>query len=124
MGHIFGFGTSAIFSEQTSGGGLLSGPELFVGPNALLVTNGEGVPIDRTKHVEDGFRNNSVLMDPTSTTGARKLPTDIDKAMLADIGWEIDGFTKIGSRFPITTQRSETVFGSDVADVLNGLGGG
>lgn len=123
MGHIFGFGTSAIFSEQTSGGGLLSGPELFVGPNALLVTNGEGVPIDRTKHVEDGFRNNSVLMDPTSTTGARKLPTDIDKAMLADIGWEIDGFTKIGSRFPITTQRSETVFGSDVADVLNGLGG-
>ena len=62
-------------------------------------------------------------MDPSSTTGVRKQPTDIDKAMLADIGWEIDGFTKIGSRFPITTEGSETVFGSDVTDILNGLGG-
>ena len=51
------------------------------------------------------------------------MPTDIDKAMLADIGWEIDGFIKQGTTPAIATDGPETIFGSILADTINGLRG-
>ncbi|MGI3187359.1 peptidoglycan DD-metalloendopeptidase family protein, partial [Nioella aestuarii] len=116
IGHVLGFGTTAAFSAFNQGG-------TFVGPNTLALTGGLGVPLTSNEHVQDGYLNDSVLMDPTSTLGARKALSDIDRAMLADIGWEIDGFVKQGSTPPIATAGSETIFGSIVADVIDGLAG-
>lgn len=119
IGHILGFGTTATFRAQT---GLI---DVFNGPNAIAANGGEPVPLTRDLfHVADGFLGDTVLLDPTSTRGVRKLPTQIDLAILADIGYEIDGFTKQGTPFPITTARSDgTIFGSDLGDFYDALAG-
>ena len=116
IGHILGVGTNAVFASKITNG-------VFEGPNVLAVNNGVGVPIEGTAHVQDGFGGGTVLMDPTSTVGQRKLPSDIDKALLADIGWEIEGFTKQGETPAIATDGAEVIFGRDVADTINALGG-
>jgi hypothetical protein len=116
IGHILGFGTSAAFTAFNQAGS-------FVGPNTLNANNSQGVPLTASEHVQDGFRNDMVLMDPTSKDGTRQLPTDIDKAILADIGWEIDGFTKQGSTTIIGTASGETLFGSLKGEEMNGAGG-
>lgn len=116
MGHIFGIGTSGAFTALNEG-------SVFKGANALRVTGGQGVPLDSTEHVKDGYRGDSILMDPTLSDGRRILPTEIDKAILADIGWEIDGFSKEGSQPAIATNNRDVIFGTDGADTINGLGG-
>ncbi|WP_371158186.1 hypothetical protein [Jannaschia sp. 2305UL9-9] len=118
IGHVMGVGTASIFDQIGAGGS-------FDGPNSVRVNGGSGIPlVADLSHVVDGFEGDTVLMDPTSTTGSRKLPTDIDRALLADIGYEIAGFTKEGFTPPIVTEGDDiTVFGQNVADVIDGLGG-
>lgn len=118
IGHILGHGTSAAFDQFDIGGA-------FNGPNALQVNNGQPIPLESStdQHVRDGIRNDSVLMDPSLTTGTRTVPTDIDKAILADIGYEIAGFSHQGTQPPIATDNGETIFGTVVADMLSGGGG-
>jgi hypothetical protein len=117
IGHILGFGTAGIFDQIASGG-------LFDGPNALSVNGGAPIPLAGDKsHVEDAFAGDSVLMDPSQTTGQRKMPTVYDLAMLADIGYEIEGFAKQGVTPPIATEGAETIFGTIVGDLISGLGG-
>ncbi|TFL17089.1 calcium-binding protein [Jannaschia formosa] len=117
IGHVLGFGTAAIFDAIGAG-------RAFDGPNALAVNGGEPIPLQAgLGHVENGFAMDSVLMDPSLTNGRRSLPTGIDKAMLADIGWEIAGFTAQGATSPLATEEGETIFGTVVADAIDGLGG-
>ena len=116
IGHILGFSTSPTFDAFVSGG-------RFGGPNALAANGGQSIPLTADGHVEEGFMNDSVLLDPISTSGVRTLPSNIDLAILADIGYEIDGFTAQGSSFEIATNQGETIFGRDIADAINGLGG-
>jgi len=117
IGHVLGFGTSAIFDQIGAGG--------FDGPNALAVNGGAPIPLEPDLgHVVDGFAGDSVLMDPVGTFGVRKTPTDIDKALLADIGYEIAGFAKQGSTPAIATDGADgTIFGTIVGDRIDGLGG-
>ncbi|MEL6217824.1 MAG: DUF4214 domain-containing protein [Pseudomonadota bacterium] len=117
IAHVLGFGTSAAFDAQMTG-------QTFAGPNALSVTDGRGIPLDRTLHVEDGFEGDMVLLDPTGTTGERKLPTEFDLAILADIGFEIDGFVTQGSQPPLATEGADVaIFGTNIGDFIDALGG-
>lgn len=118
IGHVLGIGTAPIYDQIAAGG-------VFDGPNALAVTSGAGIPLEgNLSHVQDGYDGNQVLMDPTTTTGTRKLPSTYDLAMLADIGYEITGYTAQGSTPALTTSgNDQTVFGTIIGDLINGLGG-
>lgn len=117
LGHVLGVGTSGAFDSWIV-------DHWFTGPNAIAVNDGRPVPIDHDlSHVEDGFAGDSVALDPTLVTGTRVLISDYDAAILADIGYEIDGFTKQGVTPPLATNGSERVFGREVADNIDGLAG-
>lgn len=114
IGHVLGIGTAPIFDSIVAG-------EAFDGVNAKAVNNGNPIPLESDlAHVKDGFQGDSVLLDPTKNSG-RNLPSDIDLAILADIGYEIDGFTAQGSTPPLATIEGETIFGSIVDDNIDGL---
>jgi len=117
IGHILGVGTSGAFSNLVTATG-------FDGPNARAVNGGTPIPLaPDLAHVADGFADDSTLMDPTLTTGTRGTPTAVDLALLADIGFEIDGFDTQGETPPLATDAGETIFGTVVADTLDGGGG-
>ncbi len=118
IAHILGFGSSGPFEGWTS-------PDGFEGPNALTANLGNPIPLEADgSHIADGFAGNSVLMDPLNFIGIRRLPSEFDIAILADIGYEIAGTTKVGSLPDITTPGDDaTVFGTIVDDVIDGLEG-
>lgn len=117
LGHVLGFGTSGAFDAF---GADLS----FDGPNARSANGGADVPLESdASHVVDGFNNDSVVMDPTIGPGVRKLPTDIDLAMLADIGFATTGFTAQGTTPAVATEGDEVIFGTILADTIDALGG-
>lgn len=116
IAHVLGFSTASTFSTLTS-------EDTFSGANTLALTNGVGVPLSEDGHVQDGYANDTVLMDPTYSREGRTVPGDIDKAILADIGYEIAGFSKQGARFPIVTESGDVVLGTDIADTINGQAG-
>lgn len=74
-------------------------------------------------HVEEGFLDDTVLMDPEINRGRRVLPSDVDKALLADIGYEIEGFTTEGETAEIVTENNEEIEGTIADDDINALGG-
>ncbi|MEQ9695215.1 matrixin family metalloprotease [Shimia sp. SDUM112013] len=117
IGHILGLGTAEIFEQIAQGG--------FDGPNALNANGGVPVPVEHDLvHVEEGHDDNMVLMDPTTSRGSRLLPSQIDLALLADIGYETTGFTAQGSTPALATNGADiTIFGREIADVIDGLGG-
>ncbi|MBC6481390.1 MAG: hypothetical protein GDA56_30200 [Hormoscilla sp. GM7CHS1pb] len=118
IGHILGIGTAGIFRKIGAG-------RAFYGPNALNVNEGQPIPLERDLfHVQEGFLNDTVSLDPTITNGIRTLPSQVDLALLADIGYEISGFTAQGSTPPIATSGDDLIFGTILADTIDGLGGG
>ena len=117
IGHVLGIGTSGAFD-----GWIVD--SAFTGPNAQSVNHGQPIPLtDDHAHVEDGFADDQVLLDPTLVTGTRVLLSTYDKALLADIGYEIDGFVTQGHTPAIATPAAERIFGRDVSDVIDGLEG-
>jgi hypothetical protein len=117
IGHVLGFGQAQVHDDIASGG--------FDGPNALSVNDGSPIPMDASlSHTAESFQDGAPLMSPSLTVGTRKEITDVDKAMLADIGWEITGFEAQGSQPPLATEGDDgTVFGTIVDDEIEGLGG-
>ena len=116
IGHILGVGTAPIFDILGAGGA-------FSGVNALAENGGNPIPLEQDLgHVQEGFNSNTVLFDPSKNSG-RNLPTNIDLALLADIGYEIDGFTTQGSTPEVATAGGETIFGSIIGDEIDGLQG-
>ena len=117
IGHVLGIGTSGAFERWIV-------DDAFTGLNAIAVNQGRPVPLtDDHAHVEDGYWGDAVALDPTLVTGTRVLLSAHDKALLADIGYEIDGFLKQGHTPAIATDAGERIFGRSVADSLDGLGG-
>ena len=116
IGHILGVGVAPIFDELGADGA-------FSGVNAVAANDGVAIPLEADlSHVSEGFANNSVLLDPLLNED-RNFPSDIDLAILADIGYEITGFSKQGSVPEIATDEAEEIFGSDVDDTIFGLAG-
>jgi Ca2+-binding RTX toxin-like protein len=118
IGHALGLGTAPAFDEWISGGA-------FTGPNATAANGGEAVPLDPGEaHVAAGHAGNTVVMDPSISSGQRVGLSDIDLGLLADIGYEVPGLAPQGTQPAITTEGDDqTVFGTVVADLLDGLGG-
>ena len=118
IGHVLGIGNAVIFETIGAGGA-------FDGPNALLANGGDPIPLEADlSHVVDGFAGDTVLMDPSSVQGQRLTPSPLDLAMLADIGYEVEGFTAQGSTPDIVTDGpDETVFGTILGDKIDALAG-
>uniref|UniRef100_UPI001CD02CB6 cadherin-like domain-containing protein n=1 Tax=Oscillatoria salina TaxID=331517 RepID=UPI001CD02CB6 len=85
IGHVLGIGTANIFSTIGEEGAL------FDGPNALSVNEGNPIPLENDlAHVLDGFTlrdGTQALMSPVDSS---RVPTVVDLALLADIGYEVD----------------------------------
>ncbi|MEM9968109.1 MAG: DUF4214 domain-containing protein [Pseudomonadota bacterium] len=117
LGHVLGIGTSGAFSALTSDLG-------FIGANTMALNAGVPIPLhDDLSHVAEGFAGNTVSLDPFLLAGSRILLSDFDKAMLADIGYDVSGFVAQGSQPAIETEDGELIFGSMFDDVIDGLGG-
>ena len=117
IGHVLGFGVTETFDRWIVN-------NVFTGPNAQSVTGGQGVPLEGDHaHVSEGYAGNDVLMDPYLTVGDSVTVSEIDKAILADLGYEIAGFTKQGVTPAIATNGAERIFGSSTNDTINGLAG-
>ena len=116
IGHILGIGTAPAFDAIGEGAS-------FDGVNTLASNNNQPVELEEDLgHVKDGFNDDQVLLDPILNQG-RNQPSAIDFAMLADIGYEIDGFIKQGSQPALATANAETIFGASFSDDVNGLAG-
>ena len=114
IGHILGIGVAPIFDVLGAGGS-------FSGANALAANDNSPIPLEANlSHVREGFKGNSVLLDPLLNEN-RSLPSDFDLALLADIGYEIAGYTKQGFTPDLATNESEQIIGSNTADEIDGL---
>ncbi len=118
IGHVLGLGTSGAW-------GLLAGGGAFDGPNARAANGGSAVPLEGDgAHVRAGHAGNGVVMDPSIAVGQRVAISEIDRALLADIGYEVAGMTAEGAPHAIVTEGDDqTVFGTVAADRIDALAG-
>lgn len=88
MGHLFGFGTSNSFKNQTD----LADHE-FTGANSVTEYDEDGNPPlnDGNDHWKDSIKDEGLetSMDPTIGPNKRKLFTPLDFAAMDDIGWTV-----------------------------------
>lgn len=86
LGHALGIGTSQAYDNWVSNG-------WFMGTNAKSQNGGNPIPLSPNGHVQDGFLASGVgteaTLDPSQTIGTRKLPNNLDIALLADIGYQV-----------------------------------
>ncbi|MDJ1180135.1 hypothetical protein PJF56_14815 [Roseofilum sp. BLCC_M91] len=87
LGHILGIGNTQAFNQWISG-------QTFMGPNALVITEGLGIPLATDlSHIQDHFLPNAIggesLLDPMISSGVRQFLTQLDLALLQDIGYQI-----------------------------------
>ncbi|MCU0565272.1 MAG: pre-peptidase C-terminal domain-containing protein [Oculatellaceae cyanobacterium Prado106] len=88
IAHVLGFNRSAnAFRSQVANGA-------FVGANAIALNGGNPIPLQSGgAHILDGYEfggSGETLMDPTSSSGGRQLPTMLDAAILNDLGYQIN----------------------------------
>ena len=86
IGHVLGIGIAPAFVSQVENG-------QFVGEQSVSLNEDLPVPLDRdVNHIEDGFTLDShgdALLDKSFTFGERNLPTNLDLAILSDIGYDV-----------------------------------
>jgi len=83
LAHVFGFGTSAVWDAFVEG-------QNFTGPAATAEFGGDVPLASDEAHFAEGTASDGeeALMDPSFTSGTRKLPTPLDSAVFQDLGWE------------------------------------
>ena len=117
IAHVLGVGTASTFFD-------LSSDKKFQGLNTKKLNGGIPLPLHEDgAHVEDGYNDDLILMDPTSTTGTRRSISEFDKSILADLGYLITGYEYYGEPFAIATSQGEKINGTTLNDILTGLGG-
>jgi len=88
IGHVLGIGTADSWNDKVSGGN-------FTGVNAVAAFGGNVPLASDHAHWAEGTKSTvmgavqEAMMDPTLTTGTRKLPTQLDFAALKDVGWQV-----------------------------------
>jgi len=91
IGHVLGFGTAPIFREQIKN-------NKFIGTQSIDFNGGKSVPLDESgTHIKNGYSldpNSDTLLDPFLTFGERNLPTNLDLALLTDIGYDVFAYDK------------------------------
>jgi PEP-CTERM motif len=96
VGHVLGIGTAPSFDRW------INAANQFTGPEAMAVY-GSAIPLDSigahwasgTKSPVGGTGSFDANLDPAVAPGHRELFTDLDKAVLADIGWELTAATAV-----------------------------
>ncbi|KAA3650363.1 MAG: PEP-CTERM sorting domain-containing protein, partial [Proteobacteria bacterium] len=87
LGHVLGIGTSAPWTNQRAG---LS----FTGA-AAMASYGGPVPLDDAGHLLKSIDSTFMgalqepALTPSITAGQRKYFTDLDWALLSDVGWQV-----------------------------------
>ena len=117
IGHALGFGTAGVFDALVVDSHL-------TGYNSVSLNQGNPVPLEQDdSHFESGFVGSPSTMEPYSLAGTREQISEFDKAALADIGYEIYGYSKQGQKFEISSYSGEIIFGTILSDIIFGLGG-
>jgi hypothetical protein len=89
IGHVLGIGTADSWNDKVSPG------NNFTGVNAVAAFGGNVPLASDLAHWKEGTQSTvmgavqEAMMDPTLTTGTRKLPTQLDFAALKDVGWQV-----------------------------------
>ena len=91
IGHVLGIGIAPRFSRLVKNGE-------FTGTASVGLNESQPIPLGKFEnHVKEGFSldvNSDPLLDESFTFGERTLPTDLDLAILADIGYEITAYDR------------------------------
>ena len=92
VGHVLGIGTSAAWNHDVSG-------SVFTGAAAKALNNGNDVPLAGSgpdsghlaKSVQSTFMGGlqEAALTPSISAGTRKYFTDMDWALLQDVGWQV-----------------------------------
>ncbi|WP_052055209.1 hypothetical protein [Myxosarcina sp. GI1] len=86
IGHVLGIGAAPVFDRLTN-----TIRKVFTGEYSKALNDGKAVPLDEDlSHVDDnhGVQNVDALLEPSLTKGERALPSDIDLALIKDVGYE------------------------------------
>lgn len=86
LGHLLGYGSADSWFSQIDSG-LFSG-DASIASYGGLVPIGPGHWAEGVMSTYNGI-DQETMMDPTTPSGIRQLPTDLDYAGLKDIGWEV-----------------------------------
>jgi hypothetical protein len=96
LGHVLGLvrGINAFSQWVVS--------DTFTGPNTRAVNSGQPIPLELGgSHLREGYelpQTGETLMDPFMASGRRLLPTALDIAMLADLGYTVNFSAAIQNR--------------------------
>jgi hypothetical protein len=84
LGHVLGFASCAAFTALISG-------TSFIGPAAQASYGGPVPLMSDLGHFQDHLQSDGVdtLMDPGISNGVRLVPTQLDRAVFADLGYEL-----------------------------------
>ncbi|MBI2481807.1 MAG: hypothetical protein HYV60_25125, partial [Planctomycetia bacterium] len=85
VAHLLGFGTSPSWATYVSNGN-------YIGPASRIANGNQSVPLSSSgNHWADGTTSDGreAALDPSLTSGTRKLLTPLDFAGLDDVGWEL-----------------------------------
>ncbi len=90
LGHVLGFGTAQQYFQYVSG-------DIFFGPNATAVNGGQYAHLHSNadqEHWQQGLTayGQTVSMQPVVSAGTRVTFSELDYAVLSDIGWAVTGF--------------------------------
>jgi len=90
LGHVLGFGTAPRYFQYVSG-------DIFFGPNATAVNGGQYPHLQSNadqEHWRQGMTayGQPVSMQPVVTAGTRVEFSELDYAVLGDIGWAVSGY--------------------------------
>jgi hypothetical protein len=94
IGHVLGVSRSAkAFMQWVQN-------DTFTGPNAVQANGGFPIPLEfGGSHIQDGHEHDGsgeALLDPATDSGNRQLPTALDIAIMADLGYKVN--SKAASR--------------------------
>ena len=90
LGHVLGFGTAQQYFQYVSG-------DIFFGPNATAVNGGQYPHLHSNadqEHWQQGLTayGQTVSMQPVVNAGTRVTFSELDYAVLSDIGWTVSGY--------------------------------
>ena len=88
LGHVLGFGTAQAFTQYVSG-------DIFSGPNATVVNGGHNPHLYADQsHWQQGLTvaGQPVSMQPIVVAGTRVTFSELDYAVLSDVGWAVTGY--------------------------------
>lgn len=109
MAHILGFSTADIFAQKTTNSS-------FDGDTVRAINNNAPIPLSADGHIESSFKQaNGLIPILAPEDGASGLPTVVDLAILADIGYEIPTLANVAVGTPIPTL-NYTLQGTDGDD--------